>query len=186
MQRVLLGLLALLSCALAAPVAPATAAAPLKPVAKAKGGGRSDMMKGLAATLSPDNKKAFKALVAEKKLAKGEAAIPRAHSERSARHSPLATSPPDHLAATLPSPHALFPPPARRTDAPPPPRGHRRREEDGGRRGQDQDAPGRLVRQLRGRQGGEEGRREGRRRRAEAAAAAEGVSGDPDVYERAR
>ena len=65
MQRVLVGLLALLSCALAAPVAPATAAAPLKPVAKAKGGGRSDMMKGLAATLSPDNKKAFKALVAE-------------------------------------------------------------------------------------------------------------------------
>ena len=77
MQRVLVGLLALLSCALAAPVAPATAATPLKPVAKAKGGGRSDMMKGLAATLSPDNKKAFKALVAEKKLAKGEAAIPR-------------------------------------------------------------------------------------------------------------
>ena len=74
MQRVLVGLLALLSCALAAPVAPATAATPLKPVAKAKGGGRSDMMKGLAATLSPDNKKAFKALVAEKKLAKGEAA----------------------------------------------------------------------------------------------------------------
>ena len=62
MQRVLVGLLALLSCALAAPVAPATAATPLKPVAKAKGGGRSDMMKGLAATLSPDNKKAFKAL----------------------------------------------------------------------------------------------------------------------------
>ena len=55
MQRVIVGLLALLSCALAAPVAPATAAAPLKPVAKAKGGGRSDMMKGLAATLSPDN-----------------------------------------------------------------------------------------------------------------------------------
>ena len=119
MQRVLVALLALLSCALAAPVAPATAAAPLKPVAKAKGGGRSDMMKGLAATLSPDNKKAFKALVAEKKLAKGEAAI----------------------------------------RAP----------------GEDQDAPGRLVRQLRGRQGGEEGRREGRRRRAEAAAAAQSV-----------
>ena len=87
MQRVLLGLLALLSCALAAPVAPATAAAPLKPVAKAKGGGRSDMMKGLAATLSPDNKKAFKALVAEKKLAKGEAAA-RAPA---AKHAPLAT-----------------------------------------------------------------------------------------------
>ena len=90
MQRVLLGLLALLSCALAAPVAPATAAAPLKPVAKAKGGGRSDMMKGLAATLSPDNKKAFKALVAEKKLAKGEAAIraPAANAARATRHSP--------------------------------------------------------------------------------------------------
>ena len=90
MQRVLLGLLALLSCALAAPVAPATAAAPLKPVAKAKGGGRSDMMKGLAATLSPDNKKAFKALVAEKKLAKGEAAIraPTTTAARATRHSP--------------------------------------------------------------------------------------------------
>ena len=103
MQRVLVGLLALLSCALAAPVAPATAAAPLKPVAKAKGGGRSDMMKGLAATLSPDNKKAFKALVAEKKLAKGEAAIPR---PQRTQHAPLATrhaSALDHLAATLPS-----------------------------------------------------------------------------------
>ena len=89
MQRVLLGLLALLSCALAAPVAPATAAAPLKPVAKAKGGGRSDMMKGLAATLSPDNKKAFKALVAEKKLAKGEAATraPTANAARATRHA---------------------------------------------------------------------------------------------------
>ena len=103
MQRVLVGLLALLSCALAAPVAPATAATPLKPVAKAKGGGRSDMMKGLAATLSPDNKKAFKALVAEKKLAKGEAAIPR---PQRTQHAPLATrhaSALDHLAATLPS-----------------------------------------------------------------------------------
>ena len=171
MQRVIVGLLALLSCALAAPVAPATAAAPLKPVAKAKGGGRSDMMKGLAATLSPDNKKAFKALVAEKKLAKGEAAIraPTANAARATRHPP-------RLRAGPPGGHTpIFPPLARRTDAPPPPRGHRRREEDGGGRGEDQDAPGRLVRQLRGRQGGEEGRREGRRRRAEAAAAAQSV-----------
>ena len=103
MRRLLVGLLALLSCALAAPVAPATAAAPLKPVAKAKGGGRSDMMKGLAATLSPDNKKAFKALVAEKKLAKGEAAIPR---PQRTQHAPLATRHSPRLRRTTWRPHS--------------------------------------------------------------------------------